>query len=306
MKSTATRVGFCAAFVLGGVVTAHGQTSPSVSAAAAPPAPDKSGCSLFRPTPDDQMRGYATDRPTKSNVPQTVDCGHFQYESDIFNWAYDHSNRARVTQNTYLFTNPTLKLGLTNGSDFEFSFLPRETIRTTVRSGGGTTDVSGFGDVVTRLKANLWGNEGGDSAMALIPFVKWPTADAGLGGNNQIEGGVIAPLAFSLPSDFTLLFNAEIDALKNSSGNGRHLNFINLVNLSHPIIENMTGYVELWSDYNKDPIGGSITRQWTLDFAVSWIVWPSFNNLQLDIGANVGLTRDAPDLQMYFGIAQRF
>jgi len=175
-----------------------------------------------------------------------------------------------------------------------------------VRGGGGTTDVWGFGDVVTRLKANLWGNEGGDSAMALIPFVKWPTADAGLGGNNQVEGGLIAPLAFSLASDFTLLFNAEIDGLKNGSGNGRHLNFINLVNLSHPIIENMTGYVELWSDYNKDPIGGSITRQWTLDFAVSWIVWPSFNNLQLDIGANVGLTRDAPDLQLYFGVAQRF
>jgi hypothetical protein len=62
----------------------------------------------------------------------------------------------------------------------------------------------------------------------------------------------------------------------------------------------------LWSDYNRDPLGSAVTRQWTLDFAASWVVWPSFNNLQFDVGANVGLSRDAPDLQLYFGIAQRF
>jgi hypothetical protein len=47
----------------------------------APPA-DKSSYTLFDPVPDDLMRSFATDRPTKSDSPYTVDAGHFQYEAD--------------------------------------------------------------------------------------------------------------------------------------------------------------------------------------------------------------------------------
>ena len=37
--------------------------------------PDKSEYTLFNPTPKDKMRDFSTDRPTKSNVPYTVDAG---------------------------------------------------------------------------------------------------------------------------------------------------------------------------------------------------------------------------------------
>ena len=86
------------------------------------------------------------------------------------------------------------------------------------------------------MKINLWGNDGGTSAFALISYVKAPTAPVGI-GNGATEGGVIAPLSFSLPNDFTLLFNSEVDALKDSTGSGYHANFINLVNLSRPIVK---------------------------------------------------------------------
>ena len=36
-------------------------------------APDKSAYTLFNPVPDDQMRSFSTDRPTKSDTPYTVD-----------------------------------------------------------------------------------------------------------------------------------------------------------------------------------------------------------------------------------------
>lgn len=45
--------------------------------------PDKSACTLFRPTPDADLSGFSTDRPPKANSPYTVDAGHFQYETDI-------------------------------------------------------------------------------------------------------------------------------------------------------------------------------------------------------------------------------
>ena len=53
--------------------------------------PDKNQYWLLYPIPPDQMRSFSTDRPTKSNVPYTVDAGHFQYETDLAN--YTHQSR---------------------------------------------------------------------------------------------------------------------------------------------------------------------------------------------------------------------
>ena len=91
----------------------------------APPIiPDKNDYTLFNPTPDTQMRSLCTDRPTKSNLPCTVDAGHFQYEADAVNWGY--TRQGDITRNTYLFTNPTFKLGLTNNWDVELNIIPFE------------------------------------------------------------------------------------------------------------------------------------------------------------------------------------
>ena len=63
-----------------------------------PTAPDKSGYTLFDPTPTSALRTFSTDRPAKSNSPVTVDAGHFQYETDLFN--YTHSNAGGSTTRT--------------------------------------------------------------------------------------------------------------------------------------------------------------------------------------------------------------
>jgi Putative MetA-pathway of phenol degradation len=89
--------------------------------------------------------------------------------------------------------------------------------------------------------------------------------------------------------------------LKNGADNGRHGNFIFDVNLSREVIKNVTVYVELWSDYNNDP--ALKTTQMSFDAAVSWIVIP---NVQLDVGANFGLTSATPAVQVYTGLSQRF
>jgi hypothetical protein len=112
---------------------------------------------------------------------------------------------------------------------------------------------------------------------------------------------LIAPLALSLPHDFTLLLVPEIDAFKNSVDNNRHGNFIFDVNLSREVIKNVTAYVELWSDYNDDPVVK--TTQVSFDVALAWVVIP---NMQLDVGANFGLNSVTPAVQVYTGLSQRF
>ena len=62
--------------------------------------PDKSNYTMLNPTPDAELRDFCTDRPPKANLPCTVDAGHFQYESDVFNWTRSSSGGA--TTDTFL------------------------------------------------------------------------------------------------------------------------------------------------------------------------------------------------------------
>ena len=259
--------------------------------------PDKNQYWLLNPVPPDQMRSFSTDRPTKSNVPYTVDAGHFQYETDLVN--FTHQAVGSVHTNTILTPNPTFKVGVTNNADLEVN-VPFAGVHTFGSSTGPPSTLWGIGDTFVRAKINLWGNDDGSSAAAVIPFVKAPSAPIGI-GNGAVEEGLIAPLALSLPNNLTLLLVPEIDAFKNSVDNGRHGNFIFDVNLSREMIKNVTAYVELWSDYNDDPVVK--TTQVSFDTALAWVIFP---NVQLDVGANFGLTSATPAVQVYTGLSQRF
>ncbi len=262
-------------------------------------APDKSAFSLFDPTPDADLRSFCTDRPPKANLPCTVDAGHFQYEADVVNWA--QTQYGGVTTNTALFANPTLKLGLTSRIDFELNIDPVETV--TTRTALGQMRFTGVGDLFLRTKINLAGPEGGDFQAAAIPYMKAPTAAAGI-GNGALEGGVIAPISFALPKDFTLLFDPEVDFLRNAGNDGRHANIQFLGNISHALTSDVTAYLELWGQASEDPTNRSL--QSSVDLSLSWIVWQKLPNLQFDAGAFIGLTPATPRIQAFLGVSQRF
>jgi hypothetical protein len=59
--------------------------------------------------------------------------------------------------------------------------------------------------------------------------------------------------------------------------------------------------LEFWSEYNDDPV--QRTAQYSIDTALAWT---ARQNLQFDIGANFGLNRETPAIQLYAGISQRF
>ena len=257
--------------------------------ARADPAPDGSA-----PT----LRGLCTDRPTKSTGPCTVDAGHWQVESDLYNITVQRG--VGVTTTTELFTNPTLKFGLTDTLDLEVNMAPYQ--RVTVKDHGSTAGVGGVGDLFLRMKANLLGDNGGMASVAISPFIKVPTAGRAI-GNGAVEGGVIAPVQFNLAGGWQLLFDPEVDVLENAAGGGKHLNAIGLVSLSKGVSKAVTVSGELWTDANFDPSGTS--RQYSADLGAAWIPRAA-PNLQLDAGVNLGLNRATPDVQAYVGISRRF
>ena len=272
----------------------QGPTSPLA------PAPDKSGFTIFDPTPTADLRSFCTDRPTKSTAPCTVDAGHLQFESDLFNVTVDSSGGATTT--TWLLTNPTAKLGLTNTLEAEINMVPWETVLVRDRATGQTSRASGVGDLYARLKWNLLGDDGGNIAFALSPYVKAPTASLSI-GNGAVEAGLIAPINFNLPMNFSLVVDPELDLLKNANNGSRHVNTSGLLSLSRPVSQTVTVSAEIWTDVNFDP--GGRTTQVSVDLGAAWI--PSSQpNLQLDGGVNLGLNSCTPGVQAYVGISRRF
>lgn len=229
-----------------------------------------------------------TDRPTKTNFACTVPAGQFQYESDIFNWTDGRDG------NTYLFTNPTFKYGVSSKVDVELNISPYEEV-----TGHNTPVFSGVSDLYARMKYNVY-NEGG-SMVTLLPYVKIPTAPPGI-GNKAFEEGFIVPVSFTLPAGFALVLDPEFDYFKDTEDNGYHVNYQELINIGHTVFsDKLTAYAELWTDANNDP-SGTVT-QVSFDTALAWVVK---TNLQLDIGANIGLNKATPELQSYVGISQLF
>ena len=264
------------------------------------PAPDKSRFTLFNPTPEADLRSLCTDRPAKSTAPCTVDAGHWQVEADVYNVATQSS--AGLTTVTQLFTNPTLKLGLTNTVDLEVNIVPYEEVRVHDSTAATTTIGHGAGDLFLKAKWNLIGDDGGNFALALSPYVKAPTAGRVL-GNGAVEGGVLAPMQVSLPANWQLAIIPELDALANAAGSGRHANVSLDLALAYPVTKTVTASAEIWGDENFDP-GGRVTQA-SFDLGAAWIP-PKSPNFQLDGGVNFGLNRVTPGVQAYVGISRRF
>jgi hypothetical protein len=58
---------------------------------------------------------------------------------------------------------------------------------------------------------------------------------------------------------------------------------------------------EIWGQWDWDPAG--TTRQASVDGAVAYLL---SNSVQLDAGANFGLNRATPDVEIYGGVSKRF
>lgn len=138
------------------------------------PVQDKSQLHLFNPTPSELMREMSTDRPDQTESAYTVDAGLFQLEMDFVSTEFDHdrSDGEDIRSTVWNIAPVNLKVGLLNNVDLQFVLDPYVNARVEDRVAGTVDKASGVGDFQNRLKINLWGNDGGSTALAIMPFVK--------------------------------------------------------------------------------------------------------------------------------------
>ena len=257
---------------------------------------EKNGYNLFHPTPDSLLRELTTDRPDKTESPYTVDAGHYQIELDLLNYTQDCTDQA---VQTLAIAPSNLKVGLFNNVDLQFIVETYTILRTSGHDPQAHETVSGFGDVLIRCKTNFWGNDGGTTAGGMMPFLKLPTGATEL-GNGAVEGGIIFPLAITLPQEWSMGLMTEVDHLRNSDSSNYHQEFINSITFGHGIIGQLAGYLEFFSSISSER-----DVEWigTVDFGLTYNLR---SNVQLDAGVNIGVTRAADDLNSFVGLSVRF
>ncbi|MGB7159037.1 MAG: transporter [Tepidisphaeraceae bacterium] len=258
---------------------------------------DKSQYTLFNPTPAALMRELSTDRPDTTESAYTVDAGHLQIETSFVDYTRDNDGGGDFDSLSILPTN--VKLGLTNNMDVQFVFEPWISENFDPDDGSPDEDVSGFGVTQLRLKVNLWGNDGGDTALALMPFVQFPTSDDDFGATDKIEGGLIVPFAMSLPREWGLGLMAEFDAVRDGADEDYELQFVHTATVGHDIVGDLAGYIEYIGITTTEEGNGYVS------LLGGGLTYGVNENVQLDCGVNFGLSKEADDFNVFAGVSVR-
>jgi len=157
-------------------------------------------------------------------------------------------------------------------TDFEFN-------RTLHPGEIDVSDNTGPGDLQIRLKWNLWGNDGGKTAFALMPFVDLPTSRDSPGG--AVEGGLIAPLAIEGPIAFGFGVMGEVDWFDVQGE--RWTEWMATATTSHDIVGGLGAFVEFAATFRLPDEG-----EWLglFNTGATLAITP---NIQLDGGSYEGV-----------------
>lgn len=226
----------------------------------------------------------STDRPDTTESAYSVDAGHFQFESELASWSRDGDERE------FTLGEVNAKYGLTSSTDLQF-VLP---FYTHVRNGS-----EGFGDMEIRLKHNLWGNDGGDTALAVMPYLKLPTANGDL-GNDEVEGGIIVPFAFDGPAGWSCAVMGEVDLLADEDSGGYQPSLLATATASHDLTECTAAFVELVGILSAE---SSEDHEAYFNCGMTWAVTPTW---QVDGGIRVGLNDAATGFTPFLGLSTKF
>lgn len=243
---------------------------PLAAFAAGAQSMDKTAYNLFNPVPDDQLRPLSSQAYDGFMDARTLDAGHFQLESDLINYDFNSSTPYRYYRDEYNWE-PRLSVGLLNNVDF-FVRPEYET-----RSPDFKSDSSEFGRITTGTKVNLWGNDGGTTALAVRPYLSIPTD-----GGDVLGGGDIA-LLVRLPRGFSLKFDSEFYATENDQ-DALFAGFDNGMSINKSLCAKADAYWYLNTTVTSDP------NQVWYGYTGFGLDYNFTGNLQMFAGIGFGLT----------------
>lgn len=244
------------------------------------------------------LRDYCPDRPGLGTPSCTIDPGHFSIEAALADWTLDRSAAER--DDRLLLGDLLLRYGIGQATEIQLGWTGFGREHDHDRTTGVRTRRSGTGDATVALRHNLRNPDGSGFSAALMASVSLPVGRQPIGAGDW-GASLSAPLSWELDGRFSLEFVPEADAAVDQDGDGRHLAYGAVGGLAAKLGEAVTATAEYQLLRDRDPGGHATMRLAGLSLA-----WQPRDDLQFDIGANGGLDRHAPDVELYIGIARRF
>lgn len=245
-----------------------------------------------------QEREYCPDRPGIADPACTMAPGRTSLEIGVGSWSLDRDADQR--EDSFVVGDMVLRHGIAEHAEVQVGWTSLGLVRTRDRATGAIDHASGTGDVTLALRRNLANPDGSGFSVAVQPFVTLPVGGKAI-GDRSWSAGLRVPLSYALSDKLSLDATTEIDAAANADGGGRHFVFDQVIGASWALNKTITATAEYQVVFDHDPVEHAVEH--VAGVSAGWMAAP---NLQLDLGANVGLDADATDAEVYFGVSRRF
>ena len=241
-------------------------------------------------------RDYCPARPGLGSPTCTIEPGAVSVEIGLLGWTRNKADGVRT--NSYDIGDTQVRIGVNDTIEAVIGWQMYSKSKT--HQAGVRTTASGVGDAMIGAKFNLKNPDGSGFSAAIQPFVSIPVGDKDVSAGDW-GAGLVIPVSYDLADGFSLQYTHEFDAAVNESGKGRHFATSGTIGLGHDLSDSVGVTAELQLAHDDDPAGKS--TQLLSGFSIGWT--PS-DNMQFDIGTNIGLNKAAPDFALYGGISRRF
>lgn len=245
-----------------------------------------------------ETRDLCADRPGLGTPACTVDQGRMVVELGLGDWTRQQDAGSRT--DTIQAGDALVRLGLSEHLEAQIGWTAYGHARTRDRLSGAVEKDSGVGDVLVALRRNLSSPDGSGFSIAIMPYVYLPTGGSAIGAGDW-GAGLIVPVSFDLGGGFSLGLTPQIDAAVDGDRDGRHIAYGSVAGLGFSLSDSVSGAIEAQVTRDEDPAGHGTEALGGLSFA-----WQPSDDMQFDIGANIGLNADSPDSQVYLGVVRRF
>lgn len=245
---------------------------------------------------DPDLRKLCTDRPGLGTPACTLDPGHVQVELGLADWTLDRQPGQRT--DTWLAADLLARFGIADHAELQVGWTAFG--HTRERAGGMVDRTTGTGDLFIALRRNLLHPDGSGTTVAIMPYATLPTGGAAIGAGDW-SAGVELPFGFDLSDAVSLEFAPRVEAAVDEDRHGRHLAYGSVAGIAADLGPRWNVTAELEVTRDDDPGGHRTETLAGLSFG-----WTPGRNVQFDVGANAGLSHDAPDVELYAGIVRRF
>lgn len=255
--------------------------------------------SIINPVPAEKMRPMTTERPSRTISSYIVDIGHLQVETTLYSLTRNTKETQRSKEQS-VFNSTTLRFGITNSSEVSVVMPSMIWQRTRDVSDGSSSNIRSHDDTTLRFKQNIFGGDptknGG--SMALMPYLKVPTAGKNL-GNDAYEGGLKTHYDYNF-DEYSISYLFDVAYVKKTAGTGRTAWFANVLDVEKNFTSDFCAYTEFASYKTLEQ--GTAAQNY-LDFGV---IYQLSKNTKVDIITNFGVSKAADDFIFSTGFSHRF